>query len=149
MWQDVDRSIGLDREAELVEEHWAGMLKGGSQRVRFENTTRSAWNILNRVIPPEKQLAPSKIPSNMKQSTVSSTTEDHCRSLILPILEDKRQKKLIGKLTGGDAQNMVDFLNIVGDEHLHFLVVWFHLVELDPSQTRAFFTFVGTWSAPS
>lgn len=113
MWQDVDLPTGLEREAEMVKEHWTDMLKQGSQKVRFESTAKSAWCILNRLIVPEKRLALNKIPLNMNLPMESSPTEDHCRSLISRILEDAYRVGLIKKLAGRDAQHVIDFLNIV------------------------------------
>lgn len=113
MWQDVDLPTGLEREAEMVNEHWTDMLKQGSQKMRFETTAKSAWCILNRLIAPEKRLALGKIPLDMNLPAQSSPTEGHCRSLIPRILEDAYRVRLIKKLTGRDAQHVIDFLNIV------------------------------------
>lgn len=54
----------------------------------------------------------SESPSRSAQLT-SSFLQDRCRNLIPKISENAEQSALICKLSGDEAQNMIDFLNLV------------------------------------
>lgn len=50
MWDEVDEATGLQREKELEDHYWKAMIKGGSRTARFENTSVSAWGIVDPLI---------------------------------------------------------------------------------------------------
>jgi len=46
MWDEVDESVGIDRELELRNDFWSPMIKRGASIQRFLNTQESAFEIL-------------------------------------------------------------------------------------------------------
>jgi hypothetical protein len=47
MWDEVDESVGLEREKELEGKYWKAMIDQGSTTVRYTNTADSAWKIMD------------------------------------------------------------------------------------------------------
>ena len=52
MWVDVEEDLGSQREKELEEKYWNGMINEGSKVFRFLNTPESAWAILDHFLRP-------------------------------------------------------------------------------------------------
>jgi hypothetical protein len=48
MWDDVHESTGVHREQELRDQFCSGMLADGCRLKRFENTSESAWEIIEQ-----------------------------------------------------------------------------------------------------
>lgn len=48
MWDTVDEQVGSEREEELRTLFWDSMLTSGSRMMRFDHTSRSAWDILGQ-----------------------------------------------------------------------------------------------------
>lgn len=53
MWGRGTRGDYIKREEELKEMHWKEMVKKGSGMFRFDNTFKSAWDIIDTVAPPK------------------------------------------------------------------------------------------------
>ena len=49
-WSHVEEYVGQQREQELSEVYWKGMLEQGSEVARFHGTSNSAWDIVDAVI---------------------------------------------------------------------------------------------------
>lgn len=82
--------------------------------MRFENTAKSAWRILNRITDPRRQPDAAQIPryaSSLGKGV--SVTEDRCRSLILSMIHIRDQRIPIEDLRNTDARLMADYLNTV------------------------------------
>jgi predicted GTPase len=50
MWDDVNRREGLEREKDLKENYWKVMLKQKSTVARYDNTTESAWQVVEPLL---------------------------------------------------------------------------------------------------
>ncbi|KIK19429.1 hypothetical protein PISMIDRAFT_152984 [Pisolithus microcarpus 441] len=46
MWDDVDESEAVEVEGKLKRTHWQSFIQAGAQPQRFDNTSKSAWNIV-------------------------------------------------------------------------------------------------------
>ncbi|KAI6039632.1 P-loop containing nucleoside triphosphate hydrolase protein [Pisolithus marmoratus] len=62
MWDEVTEEVGSAREQELCSNFWRAMIALGSTTHRFENTTESAWKIINSLsVPPLASRRPLRI----------------------------------------------------------------------------------------
>jgi hypothetical protein len=50
MWTKVRPEVGERREKELKERYWAGMLSMGSRTIRFEDSFKGAWDIIDQIV---------------------------------------------------------------------------------------------------
>jgi hypothetical protein len=50
MWKQVRRDIATQREDELGKKRWREMLQNGSRIMRFHDTFKSAWDIIDNVV---------------------------------------------------------------------------------------------------
>src|SRR5271154_5471377 len=50
MWDRVRTEVGQQREEDLKKQQWLPMVELGSMVARFERTSESAWNIIDRIV---------------------------------------------------------------------------------------------------
>jgi hypothetical protein len=50
MWTKVRPEVGEGRERELQEKYWAGMLSMGSRTMRFGDSFKAAWHIIDQIV---------------------------------------------------------------------------------------------------
>src|SRR5271154_1892289 len=50
MWDRVRTEVGQQREEDLKKQQWLPMVELGSMVARFEGTSESAWNIIDRIV---------------------------------------------------------------------------------------------------
>ncbi|KAF9489918.1 hypothetical protein BDN71DRAFT_1525719 [Pleurotus eryngii] len=50
MWDEVDEATGEQREKELERHYWKTMISQGSKTMRYQNTDKSAWNIIDSIV---------------------------------------------------------------------------------------------------
>ncbi|KAF4582667.1 hypothetical protein EYR40_002590 [Pleurotus pulmonarius] len=50
MWDEVDEPTGEQREKELERHYWKTMISQGSKTMRYQNTDKSAWNIIDSIV---------------------------------------------------------------------------------------------------
>lgn len=75
MWDEVHEQEGTEREQELQQKYWKGMIQGGSKTFRYFRDQQSAWTIVQHFLPPDLVQKRTTPPDTRAGSTVSAHLE--------------------------------------------------------------------------
>lgn len=98
MWERGTRGNYIQREEELKEVHWREMVKKGSGVLRFNDTFKSAWDIIDAIAPPKINILNPKFTSY--ETAELRTLSETLRVEEITTLEQtfERQKKVTREL---------------------------------------------------
>ncbi len=101
MWEEVDKEVGLARQAELKRDYWAEMVKGGSAIERFDGTKESAWAILDSLIKNESRKRSIRIQEelvDLRRDLPITAAGQQLYGVVGNLVE--RQKDVLGRIEG-------------------------------------------------
>ena len=115
MWDDVEESLGSEREHKLVSNFWKDMIHLGSRTCRFQGTRESAWEVIGCLDLEgcHQRRAPLRIQREMVDRCFPFHETTAAETLVGFLGAMRIQREMIGGDTPNDGHDLVDGNDIV------------------------------------